>query len=112
MRKTGVELDRHLARQDLAELHDRIRYQVRSHFQRVTFGMDLSEEDLARVDAHLREGFTELFRHHEQLVQLLCELEQSQGEKPPTPLRWRVLGWLIPAALAAGIVAASVLTYL
>jgi hypothetical protein len=112
MRQSGTALDRHLAQQDLAELHDRIKYQVRSHFQRVTYGMELSDEDQARVDAHLRDGFTALFRHHEQLVQLLCELEGAERKAPPTPLRWRVLGWLIPAGLAAGIVAAFVLTFL
>lgn len=115
MRKTtgtGTALDRHLTQQDLAELHDRIKYQVRSHFQRVTYGMELSDEDHARVEAHLREGFTALFRSHEQLVQLLCELEQTERPAPPTPTRWRVLGWLIPAALAAGIVTAFALSYL
>ena len=112
MRKTGTALDRHLAQQDLAELHDRIKYQVRSHFQRVTYGLELSDEDQARVEEHLREGFATLFRHHEQLVQMLCELEQSERRTPPMPLRWRVLGWLIPAVLAAGIVTAFALSYL
>jgi hypothetical protein len=112
MRKAGTALDLHLTQQDLAELHDRIKYQVRSHFQRVTYGMELSDEDLTRVEEHLREGFAALFRHHEQLVQMLCELEQTARPTPPTPLRWRVLGWLIPAALAAGIVAAFALSYL
>ena len=111
-RRSGAALDRHLTQQDLAELHDRIKYQVRSHFQRVTYGMELSDDDLARVEEHLRAGFAALFSSHEQLVQLLCELERSERPAPPTPMRWRVLGWLIPAALAAGIVTAFALSYL